>query len=76
MRPRRKWKTKPATPMAGETSDSDDVPDTDEPASELEPSDEPASPSYTLSVASPRTRLVGTDRAAAAAAFRAGMPRL
>jgi hypothetical protein len=57
-------------PVAGETSDSNDVPDA--PASELEP--EPASPSFTLSLG--RSSATGLDREAAAAAFRAGMPRL
>jgi hypothetical protein len=50
---RRKWKTKPATTVAGEISDRDEVAE-NEPVGELEPAseEEPAPGSFTLSVTS------------------------
>ena len=73
---RRKWKTKPATAVAGETSDPDETPDSDEPVNELEPAgeEEPAPASFTLSVSSGRSRVVSFDYGQAAAVFRAGQP--
>jgi hypothetical protein len=75
MRLRHRQKTQPTTSVAGETSDRDEIPDTNESADELEPADEPAV-SFTLSLGSGRSRVISFDYGAGNAAFRAGMPAL